>query len=209
MPHATIYWRIPAHTLLATKAPLIMRAKGRQTQKQIVELLRQYVERLKSAPCTDCKKKFPPISMDFDHRDPSTKSFSISELIVTAPSFEILRAEIDKCDLVCANCHRVRTRQQMMTPGFIRRVRRQPPQLTIPKILKQEIEVKALDPMQLFYSVQQVTKMLNVSRETLRRWERDLLFPKRIKLGTGGKSARAAFHRDDIQAWIETRKELV
>jgi hypothetical protein len=48
--------------------------------------------------------------MDFDHRDPSQKEFNLgSEAIREMYSLEKLQAEIDKCDIVCANCHRIRT----------------------------------------------------------------------------------------------------
>ena len=65
---------------------------------------------LKSAPCLDCKECFPPVCMDFDHRDPSTKVRSIS-LMLGAPWEKIL-SEVAKCDLICANCHRIRTKRR-------------------------------------------------------------------------------------------------
>lgn len=42
---------------------------------------------------------------DFHHRDPSEKSFNFSQ---RRYSRERVRAECDKCDLLCANCHRAR-----------------------------------------------------------------------------------------------------
>lgn len=65
---------------------------------------------LKKAPCGDCHESFPAECMDFDHRDPKTKLRDISRM-VDRPSEEIL-AEIAKCDLVCANCHRTRTKKR-------------------------------------------------------------------------------------------------
>lgn len=48
--------------------------------------------------------------MDFDHRDPSTKEFEICQgANKNAVSQERLLLEIDKCDVVCANCHRLRS----------------------------------------------------------------------------------------------------
>lgn len=58
-------------------------------------------------PCMDCGLVFPMVCMDFDHRDPSIKEFNIAS--IRAGSAERLRTEIAKCDLVCANCHRIRT----------------------------------------------------------------------------------------------------
>ena len=49
--------------------------------------------------------------MDFDHRDPSTKAFALSGK-VQLKSAATLLGEVAKCDVVCANCHRVRTRRQ-------------------------------------------------------------------------------------------------
>lgn len=65
------------------------------------------VNKLKEAPCMDCKQTFHPCAMDFDHlRD---KTMSISEMVTRGWSTEEVLAEIAKCELVCSNCHRVRT----------------------------------------------------------------------------------------------------
>lgn len=44
-------------------------------------------------------------ALDFHHKDPSQKDFGISANGATR-SFEKLKIELDKCILVCANCHR-------------------------------------------------------------------------------------------------------
>ena len=58
--------------------------------------------------CADCRRAFPLCCYDFDHRDPTTKSFCVSEKMQSLSLTELL-AEVNKCDLVCANCHRIRT----------------------------------------------------------------------------------------------------
>jgi hypothetical protein len=68
---------------------------------------RLFLDQLKAVPCADCGGEFPAVCMDFDHRDPSTKSFTISANKTV--SWEKLLAEIAKCDVVCANCHRLRS----------------------------------------------------------------------------------------------------
>ena len=55
----------------------------------------------------DCGGSFPPVCMDFDHRDGSTKVNSIAHWSLS--DLPGLMAEVAKCDLVCANCHRLRT----------------------------------------------------------------------------------------------------
>lgn len=69
---------------------------------------RDFVDSLKRKPCMDCGLTFPPCCMDFDHRDPSLKIAPVGRLVATA-SRQRLLAEIAKCDLVCSNCHRLRT----------------------------------------------------------------------------------------------------
>ncbi len=47
--------------------------------------------------------------MDWDHLDSSTKSFNISQAVTQLYTKEKIHEEIAKCELVCANCHRLRT----------------------------------------------------------------------------------------------------
>jgi len=72
---------------------------------------RAEIERLKNVPCMDCQKRFPACVMDFDHRDPTTKRFGIAQMVSTG-TWEEFDAEVAKCDVVCANCHRLRTQKR-------------------------------------------------------------------------------------------------
>jgi len=71
--------------------------------------MRAFVNEQKSKPCMDCGGTFPPVCMDFDHRDPALK---VREISMFTGGWEALKAEIAKCDLVCANCHRIRTSER-------------------------------------------------------------------------------------------------
>ena len=62
---------------------------------------------LKSKPCTDCHLTFPSYVMDFDHVR-GEKLFGIAHGMHNHTLDRVL-VEIAKCDLVCANCHRIRT----------------------------------------------------------------------------------------------------
>jgi hypothetical protein len=66
------------------------------------------LDQLRDVPCSDCGGRFPPCAMDFDHRDSTSKVQGVTRMIARA-SIERILAEVDKCDIVCANCHRVRT----------------------------------------------------------------------------------------------------
>ena len=72
----------------------------------------RYIQNYKEThPCTDCGDCFPYYVMDFDHL--SDKSFAISSYKNNTNSLERVREEIAKCELVCANCHRIRTYKRM------------------------------------------------------------------------------------------------
>jgi hypothetical protein len=71
-----------------------------------------WLDQLKAQPCMDCKRTFPPECMDFDHRDPTNKLFNVSQAAISGRSLESVQAEVAKCDLVCACCHRIRTAKQ-------------------------------------------------------------------------------------------------
>lgn len=60
-----------------------------------------------SSPCTDCGVSYPYYVMQFDHIR-GEKSFEIARA-VSSHAMPRLLQEIEKCDLVCANCHMERT----------------------------------------------------------------------------------------------------
>src|SRR5262245_51251640 len=80
-------------------------AKEAARNHRVRDRNRAKVQELKDKPCADCGIVLPHYCMDFDHRDPSQKTAKISQLIATKRLWENIQAEIDKCDLVCANCH--------------------------------------------------------------------------------------------------------
>lgn len=64
--------------------------------------------------------------MDFDHRDRDTKRFAIGNTKLLHIS--VLLAEVAKCDLVCANCHRIRSYRRR---DWTHRVKREQEQLPL------------------------------------------------------------------------------
>jgi hypothetical protein len=79
--------------------------------KRYKQHLRKIFNDLKSKPCVDCGQTFPPFVMDFDHRDQNSKSGEVSRMVLKSQLKDALK-EVEKCDVVCANCHRVRTHRQ-------------------------------------------------------------------------------------------------
>lgn len=87
------------------------RFEWRRTHENKKRRAQLFVTPLKAAPCTDCGGVFPPCVMDFDHRDPSQKKGNIGNMVGQGRSNASIASEIAKCDLVCANCHKIRTFQ--------------------------------------------------------------------------------------------------
>ena len=56
--------------------------------------------------CADCGLKDDPSVFDFHHLDPSKKEIAFGSR--GGKSFDTLKPELDKCILLCANCHRKR-----------------------------------------------------------------------------------------------------
>jgi len=74
--------------------------RERERQKDLL------VRSLKDVPCADCKQEYPPEAMDFDHvPGRGGKLGSVASRV----TLRAVLAEARKCDVVCANCHRVRT----------------------------------------------------------------------------------------------------
>jgi hypothetical protein len=62
-------------------------------------------------PCVDCGER-DIRCLQFDHRDRSTKTANVAYLLGGAMSWKSILAEIEKCDVRCANCHSRRTAAQ-------------------------------------------------------------------------------------------------
>ena len=71
--------------------------------------LRAIARAAKDRPCADCGGRFHYCAMDFDHVR-GRKVADIARIVSgRGISARRLGSEIKKCDVVCANCHRVRT----------------------------------------------------------------------------------------------------
>lgn len=83
-------------------------AKRNQQQR---EQRNQIIRAAKSVPCMDCGKEYPFYVMDFDHAR-GEKNFVIAHSTRDMRSFTEIFKEIEKCDVVCSNCHRIRTHER-------------------------------------------------------------------------------------------------
>jgi hypothetical protein len=102
-----------------------------KTTRQLAALERrrvakEFVDAFKNTPCADCGVKYPPVAMDLDHVR-GGKIRNISSLVSAAYKIELIKEELKKCEVVCAICHRIRTRdrKENLAPS-ITELRRKP-----------------------------------------------------------------------------------
>lgn len=74
------------------------RTKKRERKLQAIEYL--------GGVCMDCKQKHHAAVFEFHHRNADEKDADPSKLFLRR--WETIQSELDKCDLLCANCHRMR-----------------------------------------------------------------------------------------------------
>lgn len=79
---------------------IYMREAVKKRRKKLREMARDY----KGGKCQICGYKKCPRALSFHHLDPKKKDFTISAKGLTR-SWIKLQEEIDKCILLCANCH--------------------------------------------------------------------------------------------------------
>ena len=81
-----------------------LRQKTKERNKKQETLLKDYIEQIKNDGCCAICGDSRPYVLDFHHiRD---KSFNIAEAPNKKISLTTLQKELDKCIIVCANCHR-------------------------------------------------------------------------------------------------------
>ena len=75
-------------------------AKGRERNREYVN------EHKKKHPCVDCGMT-DIRCLDFDHL--GDKKSNISVMVHTSRALSVIKAEIEKCEVRCSNCHRIKT----------------------------------------------------------------------------------------------------
>ena len=74
---------------------------------------------LSKHPCIDCNES-NPIVLEFDHKDGEIKTKAISRMVGEGSSIEDIEKEIKKCDIRCANCHKIKTAKQFNWYSYIK-----------------------------------------------------------------------------------------
>ncbi len=84
------------------------KTKKQERDQRVKRAARDFVWEIKArSPCADCKQQFHPVAMEFDHI--GAKNKNVSALVSGAYKLELIKAEIALCEVVCSNCHHIRT----------------------------------------------------------------------------------------------------
>jgi hypothetical protein len=78
-----------------------LRGERRDWKQKLVDL--------KGGKCVDCGYAAHLAALEFDHLDPAEKKNTISALLNWCAPWARVVEEAMKCDLVCSNCHAIRT----------------------------------------------------------------------------------------------------
>jgi len=84
------------------------------SSKTLREEKKRYILSKKQGPCEDCGGSFPDCCMDFHHEDEELKDGALRNakqsmlVYLSRWSLERIDQELDKCVVLCANCHRIR-----------------------------------------------------------------------------------------------------
>lgn len=90
----------------------------RQYRKNAYDLRLRLLQEIKlEKGCADCGYNKYACALDFDHRPGTEKLYVPAHMPKYKLSIAKIMAELDKCDIVCANCHRVRTMKRKLASG--------------------------------------------------------------------------------------------
>lgn len=75
------------------------------------QLRTQLLAYLSDKSCVVCGMS-DPRTLDFDHLEQAEKSFGVAKAMSNIMPWDVILQEIKKCQILCANCHRIRTAEQ-------------------------------------------------------------------------------------------------
>jgi hypothetical protein len=94
---------------------LYIERNGQLLRARRVEWQRRLWEYLLHHPCVDCGER-DPLVLEFDHVQPTAKHLALNEMVQRGFAWSTVVAELEKCEVRCANCHRRRTAAQFNWP---------------------------------------------------------------------------------------------
>jgi hypothetical protein len=82
------------------------KARYIQQAKDHKDVIRAYVATIRLACTAKGCHEDHPATLDFHHKDPSTKEANVAHMITRGWSINRVKEELRKCRVLCSNCHR-------------------------------------------------------------------------------------------------------
>lgn len=95
-----IYMREVWYPRNRAKHIALVRKNKDKHRKETLEVIRSI-----KVKCSRCDES-DPVALDFHHRTPESKFLTVSQMVSRGYGLEALMIEIEKCDVLCSNCHR-------------------------------------------------------------------------------------------------------
>jgi hypothetical protein len=83
----------------------------RRKKSYMMETYKRLLNYFQAHPCVDCGET-DPVVLEFDHINRKEKLMEVSKLVSLQRPWRIVFAEINKCQVRCANCHRRKTAKE-------------------------------------------------------------------------------------------------
>ena len=91
----------------------------RETQRKRRLVTRKYIyDYLLSHPCEQCWES-RPVCLEFHHVNPENKRYSLSLWVSRDLSISTINKEIEKCQVLCSNCHKIVTAKEKNRYSFL------------------------------------------------------------------------------------------
>ena len=101
-PESDFYWKDKEHTILNSRCKLCSNACMTELRRERYAKVQAYKEQ---QGCPVCGEKRHWV-LDLHHRDGDTKEATIADMLRKNYSWERIMQELEKCDVLCSNCHR-------------------------------------------------------------------------------------------------------
>ena len=93
------------HGKRLTPEEIVRRREERTKESRERRLaVRRLIESVRLSGCSKCPEN-DPCCLDFHHVNPREKSFSIGVALSRNYKMELVKAELEKCIVLCRNCH--------------------------------------------------------------------------------------------------------
>jgi hypothetical protein len=101
-----------------------MRNQKNTYEYQVMRALKRkyHLITLRGGKCQNCGYNKNLSAFEFHHKNPKTKKFQLDQRSLSNLSMKVIMEEFEKCELLCANCHREFHSPDLMIENVIKKI---------------------------------------------------------------------------------------